>query len=189
MDISNQLDSFIRFLKIDLSPVIRGGGPGQRVGDRSSELAATGRNTHCWIERLTQIHDWTNLALWEEDWLQRSGGSKPQPCSRSHRLGTMATFIQQVGLPNNSNTTKAIQLGRKLRRFESEVGYGITLFLIPVLPSFRSLSLAEEARVIEILRGGGFPNITNQAQALAFLRFDYQCAYGLYPGKIMRAMW
>ena len=188
-DLSKQLDSFIRFLKTDLTPVILGGGLGERSGERASELVATGRNTQCWIQRLQEIHHWTNLALWEEDWLHRSGGSKPRACSGSHRLGTMATFIQQEGLPSNSNTTKAIQLGRKLRRFESRFGYGITLLFIPVLPAFRRLSLAEEARAMEILGCGGFPNITHQSQGLAFLRFDYQCAYGLYPSEIIRTIW
>lgn len=187
-DLSTQLDSFIRFLKIDLTPIIPGGGPGEWGSDRASELVATGRNTHCWIQRLQDIHHWTNLALWEEDWLQRSGGSMPKPCSRSHRLGTMATFIQREGLPNHPKTTKAIQLGRKLRRFESEFGYGITLLFIPVLPAFRCLSLTEEARVIEILLGGGFSNVMHQVQTLACLRFDYQCAYGLHPGKILRTI-
>lgn len=181
-DLSRQMDSFICFLQIDLSPVILGG-PGQGASDRASAPIATGGNTHCWIQRLREIHHWTNLALWEENWIEISGGSKPEPCLGSHRLGTIATFIRHAGLDDDPKTTKAIQLGRKLLRFECELGYGITLLFIPVLPAFRRLPLVEEARTMEILRDGAFENVRHQAQKLARLRVQYQRIYGLYHGK------
>ena len=42
--------------------------------------------------------------------------------------------------------------GRKLRRFKIEFGEGIAILLAPVLPSFRRLSLIEEANAIKLLR-------------------------------------
>ncbi|KAF3399900.1 hypothetical protein F1880_008383 [Penicillium rolfsii] len=140
-NLSAQLNSFVCFLRIDLSPVILLG-----------------------------------------------PGTKPTPCLGSHRLGTMATFIRQEGLPDNHNTKKALQHRRTLMRFESQFGSGITLLLIPVLPAFRSLSLAEEARAIELLQGNDFTSVRQWAYALANLRVDYQYDYGIYPSKLICAI-
>jgi hypothetical protein len=182
-DLSAQLNSFLSFLKVDLSPVILAS-PAER-GCHRAAVVEKGTNTYCWIQRLHEIHYWTKLAYWEQDWLQRTGRNKPTPCSGSHRLGTMATFIQQEGLPDNHNTKKALQYGRRLMRFESTLGSGITLLLIPVLPAVCRLSLAEEARTMEMIRGSDFTNIKHQAQTLSRLRLKYQCMDGTYPGKLI----
>ncbi|OQD78767.1 hypothetical protein PENANT_c083G04973 [Penicillium antarcticum] len=179
-DLSTQLDIFIRFLSIDLTSVILEGVSDQGCL-RAAELIATGTNTYIWLQRIQEIHQWTNLALWEQDWLQRTGRNKPTPCSGSHRLGTMTTFIQEEKLSDSHNTRKALQHGRRLIRFEYELGPGITLLFIPVLPAFRCLTLAEEARTVVMLRDGDFAQIMYQAQALACLRFNYQCIHGIYP--------
>lgn len=181
-DLSAQLNPFLSFLKVDLSPVILTG-PAERGCHRTATQIENGTNTYCWIQHLQEIHYWTNLALWEQDWLQRTGRNEPTPCSGSHRLGTMSTFIQQEGLSDNHNTKKALQHGRRLMRFESALGRGITLLLIPVLPAVRRLSLAEEARTVEMIRGSGFTGIKHQARALSRLRLKYQCIYGKYPSK------
>lgn len=184
-DLSTQLDPFIRFLTNDVTPVILKGTSGQG-GLPAAELIATGKNTHMWLRRLQEIHHWTNLALWEQHWLRRTGRNKPSPCSGSHRLGTMAAFIREEKLSDSHKTKKALQHGRRLIRFEYELGPGITLLFIPVLPAFRCLTLAEGARTMEMLRDGDFANIMYQAQALACLRFNYQFIHGIYPGKLIR---
>ncbi|CAP79530.1 hypothetical protein PCH_Pc23g00360 [Penicillium rubens Wisconsin 54-1255] len=113
--------------------------------------------------------------------------NEPTPCSGSHRFGTMAPFIQEEGLPDNHNTKKALQHGRRLMRFEREFGHGITLLLLPVLSAFRSLSQAEEARTMEMLRDGNSAYVAHLAQSLARLRLNYQCIHGIYPGKLIRS--
>lgn len=183
-DLLAQLNSFVCFLRIDLSPVISLG-PAAGGSQRALERIAMGQNTTCWIERLQDIHTWTNLALWEQDWICRTGGNKPSPCLGSHRLGTMAAFIRQEGLPDNHNTKKALQHGRRVMRFEALFGTGITLLFIPVLPAFRRLSLAEEARTVELLQGNEFTNVRMWAQFLAQLRLDYQFNHGIYPSKVI----
>jgi hypothetical protein len=99
----------------------------------------------------------------------------------------MARFIQEEMLPSNHNTKKALQNARRLFRFESQFGPGITLLLIPVLPTFRVLTLAEEARAIQMLQEG-FASIREWAKVLGNLRYDLQCGYGVYPGKPMVAI-
>ncbi|OQE30619.1 hypothetical protein PENNAL_c0933G02164, partial [Penicillium nalgiovense] len=89
-DLSPQLDMFIRFLKADLTSTILEGDLERGGTRRATELLAPGKNTQCWIQRLQEVHQWTNLALWEQDWLQRTGRNEPTPCSGSHRFGTMA---------------------------------------------------------------------------------------------------
>jgi hypothetical protein len=186
-DLSPQLDMFIRFLKADLTSTILEGDLVRGKTRRATELLAPGKNTKCWIQRLQEVHQWTNLALWEQDWLQRTGQNEPTPCSGSHRFGTMAPFIQEEGLPDNHNTKKALQHGRRLMRFEREFGHGITLLLLPVLSAFRSLSQAEEARTMEMLRDGNSAYVAHLAQSLARLRLNYQCIHGIYPGKLIRS--
>ncbi|CAG8897863.1 unnamed protein product [Penicillium nalgiovense] len=100
---------------------------------------------------------------------------------RVHRFGTMAPFIQEEGLPDNHNTKKALQHGRRLMRFEREFGHGITLLLLPVLSAFRSLSIGEEARTMEMLRSSDSAYVAHLAQSLARLRLNYQCIHGIYP--------
>ncbi|KZN94040.1 hypothetical protein EN45_042280 [Penicillium chrysogenum] len=182
-DLSPQLDMFIRFLKADLTSTILEGDLVRGKTRRATELLAPGKNTKCWIQRLQEVHQWTNLALWEQDWLQRTGQNEPTPCSGSHRFGTMAPFIQEEGLPDNHNTKKALQHGRRLMRFEREFGHGITLLLLPVLSAFRSLSQAEEARTMEMLRDGNSAYVAHLAQSLARLRLNYQCIHGIYPAR------
>lgn len=184
-DLSTQLEIFIRFLKLDLTSIILEGDLVRGGTRRATELLAPGKNTQCWIQRLQEVHQWTNLALWEQDWLQRTGRNEPTPCSGSHRFGTMAPFIQE-GLPDNHNTRKALQHGRRLMRFEREFGHGITLLLLPVLSAFRSLFIGEEARTMEMLRSSDFAYVTRQAQLLTCLRVNYQHIHGLYPGKLTR---
>ncbi|CAG8210208.1 unnamed protein product [Penicillium nalgiovense] len=183
-DLSTQLDMFSRFLKVDLTSIILEGDLVQGESRRATELLATGKNTQCWIQRLQEIHQWTNLALREQDWLQRTGRNEPTPCSGSHRFGTMAAFIQEEGLSDTHNTKKALQHGRRLMRFEREFGHGITLIWLPVLPALRCLSLAEEARTIEMLGSSDFAYVAHRAQLLARLRFNYQCIHGIYLGKL-----
>ncbi|CAG8061057.1 unnamed protein product, partial [Penicillium salamii] len=151
---------------------------------RATELIGMGKNTQCCIQRLQNVHHWTNLALREQDWLQRTGGNEPTPCSGPHRFGTMAAFIEEEGLSDNHNTKKALQHGRRLVRFEREFGPGITLLWLPVLPALCSLSLCEEARTMEMLRDGNFACVAHRAQRLTRLRFNYQCIHGIYPGKL-----
>ncbi|KAJ5904748.1 uncharacterized protein N7473_001664 [Penicillium subrubescens] len=179
-DLSAQLNTLLSFLKLDLSPVILAG-PAELGCHRPAVRIGKGTNTYAWIQRLQEIHYWTNLALWEQDWLKRTGRNAPTPCPGSHRLGTMATFIQQEGLSDNHNTNKALQYGRRLMRFESTLGSGFSLLLIPVLPAVRRLSLAEEARTVEMIRGSDFTRIKHQAQALSRLRRKYQCIHGKSP--------
>ncbi|CAG8075207.1 unnamed protein product [Penicillium salamii] len=180
-DLSTQLEIFIRFLKLDLTFIILEGDLVRGGTRRATELLAPGKNTQCWIQRLQEVHQWTNLALWEQDWLQRTGRNEPTPCSGSHRFGTMAPFIQEEGLPDNHNTKKALQHGRRLMRFEREFGHGITLLLFPVLSAFRSLSIGEEARTMEMLRSSDSAYVAHLAQSLARLRLNYQCIHGIYP--------
>ncbi|CAI7613019.1 unnamed protein product [Penicillium viridicatum] len=183
-DLSTQLDMLIRFLKVDLTSVILEGNSLQEETRRATELVATGKNTQCWIQRLHDVHQWTNLALWEQDWLQRTGRNESTPCPGSHRFGTMAAFIQEEGLSDNHNTKKALQHGRRLMRFEREFGHGITLLLLPVLPALRSLTQAEEARTMEMLRDGNSAYVAHLGQLLARLRFNYQYIHGIYPAKV-----
>jgi hypothetical protein len=184
IDLSTQLDTFLFFLHLDLSSVISETGAEQWVGQRAVSLIAGGENSSRWIEAFRVIHRWTELALREQEWLHETGRSQPMPCSGSHRLGTMSLFIQQQGLPKNPNTTKSLQHGRKLMRFEHEFGPGITLLLIPVLPAFRQLSMAEEAKAIDMLRNGDFANIKQNAQSLTRLRYQYQHIYGISAGDL-----
>ncbi|CAG8173292.1 unnamed protein product, partial [Penicillium salamii] len=131
-DLSIQLDLFIRFLGLDLTSVILEGDSKQGKRWRATELIGMGKNTQCWIQGLQNVHQWTNLALREQAWLQRTGGNEPTPCSGPHRFGTMSAFIQEEGLSDNHNTKKALQHGRRLVRFEREFGHGITLLWLPV---------------------------------------------------------
>jgi hypothetical protein len=183
-DLSIQLDMFIRFLRLDLTSVVLEEELVQGERRRAAELMAMGKNTQCWMQRLHDVHQWTNLALWEQDWLQRTGRTEPSPCSGPHRFGTMASFIQEEGLLDNENTKKALQLGRRLMRFEREFGHGITLLWLPILPVLRCLSLSEEARTMEMLRDGDFAYVTHRAQLLTRLRLNYQCIHGIYPGTL-----
>ena len=183
-DLSIQLDLFICFLSLDLTSVILEVSFVQGERRRATELVAMGKNTQCWIQRLRDVHQWTNLALREQDWLQRTGRNEPTPCSGSHRFGTMAAFIQEEGLSDNHNTKKSLQHGRRLVRFEREFGHGITLLWLPVLPALCSLSLSEEARTMEMLRGGDFACVAHRAQRLTRLRLSYQCIHRIYPGKL-----
>lgn len=170
-----------------MTPVILKGRSDQG-GLRAGELIATGKNTHLWLRRLQDIHHWTNLAVWEQNWLRRTGRNMPTPCLGSHRLGTMATFIQEEELPDCDHTRKALQHGRKLIRFENEFGPGITLLFIPVLHAFRCLTLNEEARTVEMLRNIHYGHVTDQVQNLACLRIWYQNIHGIDPGKITRTV-
>lgn len=178
-----QLDLFICFLILDLTSVILEGSLVQGEIRRATELMAMGNNTQCWIQRLQNVHQWTNLALREQDWLRRTGGNEPTPCSGPHRFGTMATFIQEEGLSDNHSTKKALQHGRRLVRFEREFGPGNTLLWLPVLPALRCLSLSEEARTMEMLRDGDFACVAHRAQRLTRLRLNYQCIHGI-PSKL-----
>jgi hypothetical protein len=67
-DLSAQLNLFLSFLKADLSSVILVG-LAERGCYRAAVRIGKGTNTFCWIQRLQEIHYWTNLALWEQDWL------------------------------------------------------------------------------------------------------------------------
>ncbi|CAG7927814.1 unnamed protein product [Penicillium olsonii] len=180
-DLSIQLDFFIRFLRLDLTSVILEGDSKQGERRRATELIGMGKNTQCWMQRLQDVHQWTNLALREQDWLRRTGGNEPTPCAGPHRFGTMAAFIQEEGLSDNHNTKKALQHGRRLVRFEREFGPGITLLWLPVLPALCSLSLSEEARTMEMLRDADFACVAHRAQRLTRLRLNYQCIHGIYP--------
>ena len=107
-DLSDQLDMFIRFLSVDLTSVILERSSAQVEVQRAAELMATGKNTQCWIQWLQDVHQWTNLALWEQEWLRRTGRNEPTPCLGPHRFGTMSAFIQEQGLDDNHNTRKAL---------------------------------------------------------------------------------
>jgi hypothetical protein len=70
-------------------------------------------------------------------------------------------------------------------RFESELGSGSTLLLIPVLPAVRRLSLAEEVRTVEMTRASAFTNIEYQAQTLSRLRIKYLDMDETYPSELI----
>lgn len=69
-------------------------------------------------------------------------------------------------------------------RFEREFGPGITFFLIPVLPAFRKLSIAEEVKTLEMLRNDAFANIRQNAQSLTDVRNQYQYMHGNSAGNL-----
>lgn len=169
-----QLKNLLCFLRLDLSPVVLERGMDPLTDQQAVALIAGGQNTSRWVMALRGIHRWTELAHWEQDWLEENGGSQPRLCTGSHGLGTMSLFIRQLGLPSRPSTTKSLQHGRKLLRFEEKFGPGIALCFIPVLQLFRQLSMAEEAKAVEILQDGNFANVRQIAQSLTLLRHHYQ---------------
>ncbi|CAG8084110.1 unnamed protein product [Penicillium nalgiovense] len=85
----------------------------------------------------------------------------------------MPSFLRHLGRSSDHNAYSALQQGRKLRRFEIEFGEGIALLFAPVLPTFRRLSLIEEAKAMQLLRAS-YTNILIDTQRLLYLKSRYQ---------------
>lgn len=92
----------------------------------------------------------------------------------------MPSFLRHLGRSNDHNARSDLQQGRKLRRLEAKFSTGIALVLAPVLPTFRRLSLAEEAKFIQLL-GSDYPSMIYEAQRLRTLKIKYQTLVSL-PG-------
>ncbi|OQD77428.1 hypothetical protein PENANT_c102G00568 [Penicillium antarcticum] len=170
-DLSAQMGHFLRFLEVDLTPAI--------VETEATQvpsvvdLISQGVNSRTWILHLQTILRWYSLALEEEEWLHMQGFDRALPGSRIRGVWSMPSFLRHLGRSNDHNACSALQQGRKLRRFESEFGGGIALLLVLVLPTFRRLSLREEAKAMRLLRAS-YVNIPFHAQRLLNLKSKYQ---------------
>ncbi|KAJ6069155.1 hypothetical protein N7499_011042 [Penicillium canescens] len=149
-DLSARMEHFLRFLEVDLTPAI--------VESEATEvpsavdLISHGANSRTWILHLQTILWWSSLALEEENWLRIQGLGVIPPGSHARGAWMMPSFLRYFGRSNDYNASNALQQGRKLKRFESEFGGGIALLLVLVLPTFRRLSLREEAKAMQLLR-------------------------------------
>ncbi|KAJ5927156.1 hypothetical protein N7516_008929 [Penicillium verrucosum] len=163
-DLSIQMEHFLRLLEVDLSPAIA-------EEDTTSEFPSIldfiscGASSRLWILRLQTIFRWSSLALEEEEWLRTQGLDRAHPGSQVRGVWSMPSFLRHLGRSKDHNAYSDLQQGRKLRRFEIEFSEGIALLFAPVLPTFRRLSLIEEAKAIQLLRGS-FADIPVNAQRL-----------------------
>ena len=171
-DLSAQMEHFLRFLELDLTPAIAQTGA---TSDCPSvvDFISHGASSRSWILRLQTIFRWSSLALKEEEWLRTQGLDRALPGSHVRGVWSMPTFLRHLGRSNDHNACSDLQQGRKLRRFEIEFGEGIALLLAPVLPTFRRLSLREEARAIQLLRAS-HTEILSHAQGLLTSKSKYQ---------------
>jgi hypothetical protein len=171
-DLSTQLERYLRFLEIDLTPVILQSK--LNCEDPSAvDLISHGVSSRLWIIRLQSIFEWTNLTSQEEAWLQSQGLELALPGSHVRGVWSMPTFLRNEGRSKDHNASSDLRQGRKIRRFEKELGAGIALLLAIVLPSFRRLPLGEEAKTIQLLR----TNYADIIQSLLALRLRYQAVY------------
>lgn len=163
--LSAHMKHFLRFLEVDLTPAIAQTGHRPRV--------SSGASSSSWILHLQTILQWSSLALEEEKWLEMQGLDRPLPGSHIRGVWAMPTFLRYLGRSKDPDACSDLQQGRKLRRFENEFGEGITLLLAPVVPTFRRLSLREEARAIQLLKAS-HAEILSYAQRLRTSKSKYQ---------------
>jgi hypothetical protein len=166
------MEHFLRFLEVDLTPAIVETEATIQVPS-VVDLISHGASSRTWILRLQTIFLWSSLALEEEEWLWMQGLDRALPGSRIRGVWSMPSFLRHLGRSNDHNACSALQQGRKLRRFENEFGGGIALLLAPVLPTFRRLSLREEAKAMRLLRDR-HASIPFHAQRLLNLKSKYQ---------------
>lgn len=166
-DLSIQMKHFLSFLEADLSPAIA------ETSTTVVDFISRGASSRLWILRLQTILRWSSLALEEEEWLRTQGLDRAHPRSQVRGVWSMPSFLRHLGRSNDHNACSALQQGRKLRRFEIEFGEGIAILLAPVLPSFRRLSLIEEAKTMQLLRASHV-NILVNAQRLLHFKTKYQ---------------
>jgi hypothetical protein len=173
-DLLAQLQNYLLFLETDLTPILLEHVLRSAEDPTARELSSIGVNSNTWIEQLQNALQWTCLALGEEEWLQSQGADLPRPGSQLRGVFSMPSFLRAKGGAKNHNTFHALQQGRKLRRLENEFGTGFSLLLVPVLPTFRRLSLDEEHKLVQLLRTTDYANIILHAQSLTLLRSSYQ---------------
>ncbi|CAG7923603.1 unnamed protein product [Penicillium olsonii] len=171
-DLSAQMEHFLRFLEVDLTPAITQTGA---TSDYQSvvDFISQGASSRLWILRLQTIFRWSSLALEEEEWLRTQGLDRAITGSHVRGVWSMPTFLRHLGRSNDHNACSDLQRGRKLRRFEIEFGEGIALLLTPVLPTFRRLSLGEEARAMQLLKAS-HTEILSHAERLLASKSKYQ---------------
>ncbi|CAG7937290.1 unnamed protein product [Penicillium nalgiovense] len=174
-DLSIRMEHFLRFLEADLSPAIA------ETSTTLVDFISRGANSRSWILHLQTILRWSSLALEEEEWLQMQGLDLPRPGRQVRGVWSMPSFLRHLGRSSDHNACSALQLGRKLRRFEIEFCEGIALLFAPVLPTFRRLSLIEEAKAMQLLRAS-HTNILIDAQRLLYFKSRYQA---LVPRPIL----
>lgn len=170
-DISAQMEHLLKFLEIDLTPAIVK--PSSSEDYNVVDLISHGASSRLWISRLQTLIRWSSLALDEEEWLRKQGLVRGPPGNHIRGVWLMPSYLRHIGRSNDHNIRSDLQQGRKLRRLESELGPGIALLFIPVLPSIRRLSLSEEVRTIQLLRSDHL-NILYEARMLYNLRTKYQ---------------
>lgn len=171
-DLSAQMERFLRFLEVDLTPaIVETSATGE--GPSAVDLISRGASSRPWILRLQTLLRWSSLALEEENWLQTQGLGPVLPGSRILSVWSMPSFLRHLGLSNDHNVCSDLQQGRKLRRFEAKFGAGISLLIVPVMPTFRRLSLGEEAIVIQLLETD-YSSIPLEARRLLNLKTKYQ---------------
>ncbi|KAJ5778353.1 hypothetical protein N7520_001599 [Penicillium odoratum] len=171
-DLSSQMEHMLDFLETDLTPaIIR-----PKIAKDSPcvvDLISAGASSSRWILRLRTILEWSSLASEEEHWLQAHEMELAPPGSHIQGVWLMPSFLRHLGRSNDHNARSDLQQGRKLRRMEVKLGTGIALVLAPVMPTFRRLSLAEEAKFIQLLVSD-YPSILCETQRLRNLKMKYQ---------------
>lgn len=174
-DLSIQLERYLRFLETDLTPAIL---QSNTNGEDPSgvDLISHGVSSRPWILRLQAIFEWTNLASREEEWLQSQGLELALPGSHIRGVWSMPSFLRNEGRSKDHNVSSDLRQGRKIRRFEKELGAGITILLAIILPIFRRLALDEEAKAMQLLR----TNYADIIQTLLVLRLKYQAVHNFW---------
>ncbi|KAJ5330559.1 hypothetical protein N7476_000342 [Penicillium atrosanguineum] len=167
-----QMERLLKFLEVDLTPVIVGNSA-TGEGPSPVDLMPHGASSRPWILHLQTILWWSSLALEEERWLQTHGLDRALPGNHIRGVWSMPSFLRHLGLTNDHNVRSDLQQGRKLRRLETKFGAGIVLLMVPVMPSFRRLSLGEEAKVVQLLEAD-YSSILLKARMLSNLRMKYQ---------------
>lgn len=175
-DISFQMERLLEFLEADLTPAFMR--PDfTKDGLGVDDLISAGASSSSWIYRLQTILEWSSLASEEELWLQTQEMELAPPGSHIQGVWPMPSFLRHLGRSKVHKARSDLQQGRKLRRLEAEFGTGIALVLVPVMPTFRRLSLAEEAKFIQHLVSD-YPSIICEAQRLPNLKTKYQRLVG-----------
>ena len=178
-DISFQMERSLEFLETDLTPAFIG--PDfTKDGLGVDDLISAGASSTAWMLRLRTILEWSSLASEEEHWLY-AHNMESAPTVSHRGVWLMPYYLRHLGRSKVHKARSDLQQGRKLRRLEAKFGTGIALVLVPVMPTFRRLSLAEEAKFIQHLVSD-YPSIICEAQRLPNLKTKYQrlvCKLGL----------
>lgn len=161
------MEHFLRFLEADLSPAIA------ETSTTVVDFISRGASSRPWILHLQTILRWSSLALEEEEWLRMQGLDLPRPGRQVRGIWPMPSFLRHLGRSKDHNACSDLQQGRKLRRFEIEFGEGIALLFAAILPTFRRLSLIEEAKAMQLL-GASYANIIVDARRLRLFKSKYQ---------------